>query len=130
MGSFRPSDMLICSLMATAICGEWLWLPVPNLLHTAVTPTEHCKSHHVDNASSEHANTTSSPMGTDTVLFPVSWEGDWPILDPMKGVMSGWPLPPYSRDVSSIGPFVDETDHYNFEPGSALPSHFLIWRFP
>lgn len=48
----------------------------------------------------------------------------------VRGVMSGWPLPPWSRQVAGIGPFVQDSDTIDFEPGSSIPSHFLFWRFP
>lgn len=71
------------------------------------------------------------PMGRETVLFPVTWEkGEWPILQPVRGKMSGWPLPRQTRAVPGIGPFVNDPDVYDFPPGSAIPAHFQHWRFP
>lgn len=70
-------------------------------------------------------------MGRESVLFPVTWEeGEWPVASQVRGVMSGWPLPPWSREVPGIGPFVQDSDSIDFEPGSSIPSHFLFWRFP
>ncbi|KAF2182261.1 glycoside hydrolase family 43 protein [Zopfia rhizophila CBS 207.26] len=70
------------------------------------------------------------PMGRETVLVPVKWEeGEWPILDPVRGRMSG-SLPPTNKDVPGDGPFVDDLDVLNFPPGSAIPRHFVFWRPP
>jgi beta-xylosidase len=71
------------------------------------------------------------PMGRETVLFPVTWnEGEWPVLQPVRGQMSGWPLPPQTRAIPGSGPFVEGPDIIDFPPGSAIPPHFLYWRFP
>ena len=71
------------------------------------------------------------PMGRETVLFPVTWDEDeWPVLQPVRGQMSGWPLPPQTRDIQGSGPFVEDPDIIDFLPGSAIPPHFLHWRFP
>jgi beta-xylosidase len=71
------------------------------------------------------------PMGRETVLFPVTWdEGEWPVLQPVRGSMTGWPLPPQTRAVPGSGPFVQDPDIIDFPPGSAIPPHFLYWRFP
>ncbi|KAH8806177.1 xylosidase : arabinofuranosidase [Xylogone sp. PMI_703] len=71
------------------------------------------------------------PMGRETVLFPVTWKtGDWPILQPVRGTMSGWPLPPRTRTVRGGGPFIEDPDIVDFHPGSAIPPHFVYWRFP
>jgi beta-xylosidase len=71
------------------------------------------------------------PMGRETVLFPVTWnEGEWPILQAVRGEMSGWALPPQTRNIPGSGPFVEDPDIIDFPPGSAIPPHFLNWRFP
>lgn len=71
------------------------------------------------------------PMGRETVLFPVTWEeGEWPVLQPVRGQMSGWPLPSQTRDIRGSGPFVKDPDIIDFPPGSSIPAHFLHWRFP
>ncbi|KAK1765162.1 glycosyl hydrolase [Phialemonium atrogriseum] len=71
------------------------------------------------------------PMGRETVLFPVTWdEGEWPVLQPVRGRMSGWPLPPASRDVPGTGPFNSDPDVYDFEEGTALPRNLIHWRVP
>ncbi|KAL2268914.1 hypothetical protein VTJ83DRAFT_3760 [Remersonia thermophila] len=73
----------------------------------------------------------SYPMGRETVLFPVTWrEGEWPILEPVRGVMSGWPLPPRSRDVPGDGPFNEDPDAYDFTGGGAIPKNLVYWRVP
>ncbi|KAG8625915.1 hypothetical protein KVT40_006316 [Elsinoe batatas] len=67
------------------------------------------------------------PMGREFVLFPVTWnEGEWPILEPVRGRMNGWSLPSPAANSSVItGP-----DVFDFESGSSLPSPFVFWRFP
>ncbi|KAK4561534.1 hypothetical protein LTR86_004852 [Recurvomyces mirabilis] len=55
--------------------------------------------------------------------------GEWPILQPVRGKMSG-PLPPRNVNIPGTGPFVKDPDHYTFPPGSSLPRHFTYWRFP
>ncbi|RDW65178.1 hypothetical protein BP5796_09870 [Coleophoma crateriformis] len=71
------------------------------------------------------------PMGRETVLFPVTWnEGEWPVLQPVHGQMSGWALPPQTRAIPGSGPFVEDPDVVDFSPGSTIPPHFLYWRFP
>ncbi|KAK1622535.1 hypothetical protein BDP81DRAFT_476345 [Colletotrichum phormii] len=69
-------------------------------------------------------------MGRETVLFAVKWDdGDWPVLDEVRGVMDG-PLPPTNRDISGDGRWVDEPDVVDFAPGWEIPRHFLFWRPP
>ncbi|KAL4934631.1 glycosyl hydrolase [Aspergillus undulatus] len=71
------------------------------------------------------------PMGRETVLFPVTWEdGEWPILDPVRGKMVGWKLPQPSNEVPGDGSYVDAPDRIDFAPGTPIPQHFLFWRFP
>lgn len=73
------------------------------------------------------------PMGRETVLFPATWEeGDWPVLEPVRGRMSGWPLPPSQRrdDAGDAGTFADDPDVVDFAPGETIPKNFLYWRFP
>ncbi|KAF9876823.1 xylosidase: arabinofuranosidase [Colletotrichum karsti] len=72
----------------------------------------------------------SYPMGRETVLAPAVWEeGEWPVISPIRGNMSG-PLPPTNRDVPGSGAWVDQGDVVDFAPGSAIPSHFVHWRPP
>ncbi|KAL5049708.1 hypothetical protein BDW71DRAFT_195218 [Aspergillus fruticulosus] len=71
------------------------------------------------------------PMGRETVLFPVTWkEGEWPILEPVRGRMAGWELPLPSSQIPGDGPYVDAPDRIDFAPGTSIPRHFLFWRFP
>lgn len=70
-------------------------------------------------------------MGRESVLFPVTWEeGKWPVATQIKGVMSAWPLPAWSRNVPGNGPLVQDPDIIDFRPRSSIPKHFLFWRFP
>ncbi|KAL6236936.1 hypothetical protein BDW75DRAFT_229056 [Aspergillus navahoensis] len=71
------------------------------------------------------------PMGRETVLFPVTWkEGEWPVLEPVRGRMTGWELPRPSSQIPGDGPYVDGPDRIDFAPGTPIPRHFLFWRFP
>ncbi|KAG7293653.1 hypothetical protein NEMBOFW57_003708 [Staphylotrichum longicolle] len=74
----------------------------------------------------------SYPMGREAVLFPVAWkDGDWPVLQPVRGEMEGWPLPAPTRDVPGDGPFNGDPDVYDFkEVGGALPRNLVHWRVP
>jgi beta-xylosidase len=79
----------------------------------------------------------SYPMGRETVLFPVTWPepgSDWPILQPVRGKMSGWPLPAPTRDVPGDGPFNSDPDVYDFKGkgpgGGAIPRNLVYWRVP
>ncbi|OTA88018.1 glycoside hydrolase family 43 protein [Hypoxylon sp. CO27-5] len=71
------------------------------------------------------------PMGRETVLFPVTWdEGQWPVLQPVRGKMSGWKLPLTNRDVPGDGPFNSDPDVYDFEEGTEIPHNLVYWRVP
>ncbi|SPO00286.1 related to xylosidase/arabinosidase [Cephalotrichum gorgonifer] len=71
------------------------------------------------------------PMGRETVLYPVTWEeGEWPVLQPVRGEMSGWPLPPANRDLPGDGPFNSDPDKYDFAKGSPIPRNLVYWRVP
>ncbi|KAI8949082.1 glycoside hydrolase family 43 protein [Xylaria longipes] len=71
------------------------------------------------------------PMGRETVLFPVTWdEGEWPVLQPVRGKMSGWALPPRSRDLPGDGPFNSDDDVYDFKRGTEIPRNLVYWRVP
>lgn len=72
------------------------------------------------------------PMGRESSLFPVTWrEGEWPFASPVRGEMSGWPLPPFDKAIpDGVGPFVTDPDVIDFAPGSDLPLHFLHFRYP
>ncbi|RHZ53915.1 uncharacterized protein CDV56_104868 [Aspergillus thermomutatus] len=76
---------------------------------------------------------TVYPMGRELVLFPVRWEeGDWPVVDQVRGRMDGWDLPSAGscKGIPGDGAYVDASDDVHFAPGSSIPSHFLYWRFP
>ncbi|KAK9422274.1 putative Glycoside hydrolase family 43 protein [Seiridium unicorne] len=71
------------------------------------------------------------PMGRETVLYPVTWEeGEWPVLQPVQGIMSGWPLPPTTRDVPGDGPWNSDPDVYDFTAGTSIPRNLVYWRVP
>ncbi|KAL5337439.1 glycosyl hydrolase [Aspergillus crustosus] len=73
----------------------------------------------------------SMPMGRETFLFNATWnEGQWPMLQPVRGRMPGDSLPTQDLNVDGKGPFVTDDDNYTFQPGSAIPPHFLYWRTP
>ncbi|KAK2803196.1 hypothetical protein FQN50_007063 [Emmonsiellopsis sp. PD_5] len=73
------------------------------------------------------------PMGRETVLVPVRWEeGEWPVLEPVFGRMSG-PMPPECKEISGAGHgpiFQDSPDIVDFRPSSDLARHFMFWRPP
>ena len=70
------------------------------------------------------------PMGRETVLVPAKWEeGQWPVLEPVRGRMSG-PLLTKNKDIPGDGHWVDDPDIVDFPPGSVLPKHFAFWRPP
>lgn len=69
------------------------------------------------------------PMGRETVLTPVTWnEGEWPIIEPIRGIESGWYLPP-NKSIPGNGPFIDEPDNFDFQPNSTIPRHLGYWRW-
>jgi beta-xylosidase len=71
------------------------------------------------------------PMGRETVLFPVTWNtGEWPVMQPVRGNMSGWALPVPSRDIPGDGPFNDDPDVYDFKAGTSIPRNLVYWRVP
>lgn len=73
------------------------------------------------------------PMGREAVLVPVTWnEGEWPVFSQVRGQMQGWSLPAAETSIAGSwgGPFISSPDAIDFVPGSALPLHFLHWRFP
>lgn len=72
------------------------------------------------------------PMGRETVMTPVTWnKGDWPIFDPVRGVQTGWELPPTETILfGNNGPQVDTSDHLNFPCNSGLPLDLIHWRLP
>lgn len=71
------------------------------------------------------------PMGRESVLYPVAWEeGEWPVLQPVRGCMEGWPLPKRNKGIRGSGNFVQEPDDVDFVPESSIPGHFVYWRFP
>ncbi|KAJ3554632.1 hypothetical protein NPX13_g10564 [Xylaria arbuscula] len=71
------------------------------------------------------------PMGRETVLFPVTWdEGEWPIMQPVRGKMSGWSLPPPTKELPGTGPFNTDDDVYDFKTGSEIPRNLVYWRVP
>jgi hypothetical protein len=43
-------------------------------------------------------------MGRETVLAPARWEeGEFPVVDQIKGTMKGWPMPEENTSVEGIG---------------------------
>lgn len=71
------------------------------------------------------------PMGREAVLFPVTWdEGEWPVLQPVRGNMNGWALPPANRDLPGDGPFNSDDDVYEFDKGTKILRNLVYWRVP
>ncbi|KAI1326600.1 glycoside hydrolase family 43 protein [Xylariaceae sp. FL0255] len=72
------------------------------------------------------------PMGRETVMVPVSWDNanSFPTWSPVRGTMSGWPMPPENKQIPGPGPFITSGDVIDFAPETSLPAHFTHWRFP
>lgn len=75
----------------------------------------------------------TSPMGRETVLFPVRWgEDGWVRIegDGVHGIMDA-PLPGGAKvDVPGEGAWHDAPDVVDFEAGTKLPRHFVHVRLP
>ncbi|KAI0427035.1 glycoside hydrolase family 43 protein [Xylaria sp. FL1042] len=68
------------------------------------------------------------PMGREAVLFPVTWEeGEWPVMEPVRGIMSGWKLP---SNTTSVGLLNSDPDNYHFDADIEVPLHFIYPRVP
>jgi beta-xylosidase len=71
------------------------------------------------------------PMGRETSLFPVTWnEGEWPIIEPVRGKMSRWQMPKENRTLHGDGPLNGDAESYDFNEGSAIPASFMYWHVP
>ncbi|KAI0152671.1 glycoside hydrolase family 43 protein [Xylariaceae sp. FL1272] len=71
------------------------------------------------------------PMGRETVIVPVTWEsGEFPIWEPVRGKMSGWPLLGQDQDADDESDPTDGGDAIGFAPNTTLPPHFTYWRYP
>jgi len=76
-------------------------------------------------------NSSYFPMGRETVLFPVTWnKNEWPVMQPVRGVMNGWQLPAPTRSIPGTGPFDSDPDVYDFPPNSTIPRNLVHWRVP
>ncbi|KAK3934168.1 glycosyl hydrolase [Diplogelasinospora grovesii] len=85
----------------------------------------------VTNDSIVYKANSTFPMGREMVLFPVTWkQGEWPVMGRVRGLMSGWPLPPLTRDLPGDGAFVKDQDSIDFALASAIPKHLAYWRTP
>lgn len=75
----------------------------------------------------------TSPMGRETVLFPVRWgEDGWVRVggDGVQGIMDE-PLPGSGEvDIPGGGAWHDAPDVVDFEAGTELPDHFVHVRLP
>jgi hypothetical protein len=71
------------------------------------------------------------PMGREAALFPMTWnEGEWPFASQVQGVMNGFELPAFDRNITGQGPFNGDPDVVDFAPGTSLPLNFIHWRYP
>ncbi|KAK4241790.1 Non-reducing end alpha-L-arabinofuranosidase BoGH43B [Achaetomium macrosporum] len=74
------------------------------------------------------------PMGRETVMTAVSWpKGKWPTFTSISGKMSGWPMPPETRDIRGIGYPLGQRQHPrnpHLHPQIHSPAHLTHWRFP
>lgn len=69
------------------------------------------------------------PMGRETVLYPVTWdEGEWPVFQPVRGIMSGWELPAADLSPPGDGPIANASEFLDFASGSSIPKNFITWR--
>ncbi|KAF2968775.1 hypothetical protein GQX73_g4850 [Xylaria multiplex] len=69
------------------------------------------------------------PMGREAALFPVTWEeGEWPVMELVRGIMSGWELP--SKNTTSRGLLNSDPDDYRFDVNTNVPLHFIYPRVP
>ncbi|EKG11329.1 Glycoside hydrolase family 43 [Macrophomina phaseolina MS6] len=70
------------------------------------------------------------PMGREMVLTTVTWpSGAWPTFAPVRGVQSGWPLPP-SPSLPGAGPLTSAPDAFDFAPNTSLPRNLATWGWP
>jgi hypothetical protein len=70
-------------------------------------------------------------MGREAALFPVTWnKGEWPFASQVQGVMNGWELPVFDRNITGPGPFNGDPDVVDFSSGTTLPLNFMYWRYP
>ncbi|KAH6638497.1 glycosyl hydrolase [Boeremia exigua] len=70
------------------------------------------------------------PMGREMVLTNVTWnDGEWPIIEPVRGTQAGWYLEP-PNNISGPNAFITDPDIIDFEPNSTLPAHFGFWCWP
>jgi beta-xylosidase len=72
------------------------------------------------------------PMGRESVLAPARWdEGEWPVVDPVRGELDVWPLPAETRDLPGEGTYFNgDPDVTDWDASSAMPKHFVYWRVP
>ncbi|KAF3020081.1 hypothetical protein E8E14_002514 [Neopestalotiopsis sp. 37M] len=71
------------------------------------------------------------PMGREAALFAVSWDvGSWPVLEPVRGTMSGWELPVAPSNVTVRGVLNSAPDVYDFNTSSDSPLNFVYPRLP
>lgn len=67
------------------------------------------------------------PMGREAVMFPASWDGEWPVFQPIRGRMTGWERPQETRDLPGTGPFIGDPEVLNFSLGSEIPPQLMSW---
>lgn len=70
------------------------------------------------------------PMGRETVLTPVNWDGDWPVFSQVRGEMTGWQFPKQKIVSQGEGSLVAASGKLKFEAGSSLPPELVHWRPP
>lgn len=74
---------------------------------------------------------TSTPMGRETVLTPVTWNaGEWAVFTNVSGAMNGWHLDSLPEVSSGEGSLIDAPAFVDFAPNTQIPPEFVHWRFP
>ena len=74
---------------------------------------------------------SSTPMGRETVLTPVSWEdGEWAVFTNVSGHVNGWHLDSLPEVSQGKGSLIDAPAFVDFTANTPIPPEFVYWRFP
>ncbi|KAE8152241.1 glycosyl hydrolase [Aspergillus avenaceus] len=69
--------------------------------------------------------TKASPMGRESVLYPVTWEGEWPVLQPVRGEISSWEFPGDGGEIPGL--LVDASEDVDFSEVEEVPGNFVSY---
>ncbi len=98
--------------------------PIVNVGHPDIVETQNGEWWMVLLASRPYGGYNRN-MGRETYLVPFSWDGDWPVINPGKGIVEDFVQAP---DLPLfLTPSVPEKEDFNRE---TLPMHFLYLRNP